>query len=157
MANKTIYIKDEALWERAKALAGKDGLSALIGRALADFLEQKDAESHGLSPQSIDIVDSYGGESETIRFWGKRLGDRLFGRGPDSPNGTAEVFQTKSGKLVLVLRDAVSFEAFEYRTFETPEELARDSQFAQIPPEARSDFEQSIAEAIGHKWATWID
>ena len=30
MANKTIYVKDDALWERAKAIGGKDGISGSI-------------------------------------------------------------------------------------------------------------------------------
>lgn len=157
MANKTIYVRDEQLWERARELAGRDGLSAVISDALTEFVARREAEKKGFSLYHLEINGPYSSETEEVRFWGKRLGDRLFGRGPDLGEGVAEVYQTKAGKLVLVLRDAVTLEAHEYRTFDTPEELARDGEFGQIPVEAREDFADAIAAAIGHRWATWID
>jgi hypothetical protein len=154
MPNKTIYVKDEALWERARQLVGKDGLSGLIAEALAEFVQRKEAESRGLAHHQICIQHDDGEES--VRFVGKRIAEGVsLGRGADYLGGIADVFQTKAGKLVVVLKDAITYQAFEYRTYDTPEELVASNTFAGIPNQV--EFRNAIGEALGHKWATWID
>lgn len=155
MGNKTIYVKDEALWERAKQLAGKEGLSALIGEALADFVERKEQENRGFTLHGI-FVDE-GPSGQFIRFYGRSLDSTLIGRGPDEPDAVAEVFQTKGAKLVLFLRDADSNQAYEHRTYDSLEELAEDKVFSHIPPDAREEFLESMAQSMGQNWSVWID
>jgi hypothetical protein len=71
------------------------------------------------------------------------------------PDSIADLYQTRAGKLVTVLKDAVSYEAFDYCSYDTPEELVASDIFKTNP--YRGDLETAIGEALGHKWTTWID
>ena len=158
MGNKTIYVKDEALWKRARDIAGKAGLSAFIEEAVEEFVERKELENRGFSPQRIYVQGDAFPEGQLVRFNGRRLGDTLLGGEPEQPYEIAEVFQTKGGKLVLVLRNADTNEAYEYRTYDSLEELrAEQDIFSAIPPGTREEFLESLADALGQKWSKWID
>ena len=73
MGNTSIYIKDQALLERAKKLAGDEGFSAFIAKALADFVERKQDENRGLTDHSIYIPLVIPEFDPLIRFKGRLL------------------------------------------------------------------------------------
>lgn len=154
MGNKTIYVKDEALWERAKQLVGKEGLSGLIAEALAEFVQRKEAESRGFSLQEISLKHDDG--EETVKFVGKEILAQIPLPCDDHhPRSLADLFQTRAGKMLVVLKEDGSYEPFAYHTYDTPEELVTSGVLKSIPN--RVEFQQAIGEALGHKWGTWID
>src|ERR671912_440275 len=101
MANKTIYVKDDELWERAKQLVGKDGLSALLSEMLQNYVKRKDV---GPSEQRFnfqighweDTDETDQPDREHIEFIGRRLGDVEVGaRGEHTPpHSVVIVYQT---------------------------------------------------------------
>jgi len=59
MGNKTLYVKDEALWNRARELAGDEGLSGIVSDLLRDWVQRK--ETQRLAPGSEEMQE--------IRLW----------------------------------------------------------------------------------------
>jgi hypothetical protein len=164
MPNMSVYIKDGALLKSAKELAGEDGFSALIAKALADFVERRRDESRGLTDYSILVDPSLAGlapdesYAKLIRFKGRSLASALMGRGPYEEDADAEVYQTRAGRLILVLRDRDSGEAYDYEVYESLDQLAADQNaLAGVPPTQRHEFIDRVAEAMGQQWAVWID
>jgi hypothetical protein len=153
MANKTIYVKDDALWERAKQLAGKEGLSGVIAEALAEFVQQKEAESRGFSLHEISL-SRYPDAEETIKFWGKKILTQPLPGDDNHPASLADLYQTRAGKFLVVLKDAGTYEPFEYHAYDTPEELSTSGALRSIPD--RDEFERAFGEALAYKFATWI-
>ena len=47
----TLYVRDDELWQRARAVAGRGRLSALVHQCLRECLDRADAAS--LSPPSV--------------------------------------------------------------------------------------------------------
>lgn len=154
MANKTIYVKDEALWERAKQLAGKDRLSGFIAEALAEFVQRKEAESRGFSIHEISLA-RYPDTEETIKFWGKEILTHPLPSDDNHPSALADLYQTRAGKWLVVLKDAVTYEPFEYHTYDTPEEMCTSGALRSMPD--RDEFERAFGEALEYKFAKWID
>src|SRR5262245_21026746 len=101
MGKKTIYVKNEELWERAKSIAGVDGLSRLVEEALEHVVTQKQLEHEGLQRIYLPIVpidqieEPVGVDAikESLGFDGKCLeGDGY---------GVLSVYLTKAGKLIV--------------------------------------------------------
>jgi hypothetical protein len=71
MGKKTIYVRDEdePLWERAKALAGDESLSAFIAQALQVLIEAK--EVPGMEQLVVD--EWIDGRPYKKAFWGRWL------------------------------------------------------------------------------------
>ena len=164
MGNKTIYVKDEALWDRAKELAGKDGFSALISKALEDFVERRNVANLDFSDHSI-LIDPSLAElapdesfAKLIRFKGRSLATTFTGPDPDQADGDAEVYQTRAGRLILVLRQAPTGEAYDRRIYESFDQLAADQEaLREVPLRERHEFLDRVAQAMGQHWAEWID
>ncbi len=55
MPNKTIYVKDGDLWERAKKIAGKDGLSSAISEALTEYVTRKEKDALGIKRYRLEV------------------------------------------------------------------------------------------------------
>src|SRR5437667_12348478 len=55
MPNKTIYVKDEKMWELAKKLAGKEGLSSVISEAIADYVSRRRREEKGFQKYRLEV------------------------------------------------------------------------------------------------------
>jgi hypothetical protein len=153
---KTVYVKDETLWERAKALGGKDGLSAVIAEALASFVERKELEKDGFTPTTI-YVDAPP-ITQTIRFFGRLLGETLMRATPDSTDFFVQVFQTQGKKLVLIISTPGSDDiADEARIYESLADLAQDEDLIQVPPGQREPFLESLEKKLGMKSSViWI-
>ena len=185
MPNKTIYVKDEALWNRAKELAGKGGLSDLIERTLREFV---DREGQGFTLRVVRIL----GQRE-VRFYGRllyeaRLDEPQFQSADHNTEHAAfgQVFQTKSGKLVAVVRDEskdrLDGQVFRfdrgYWQYESFDEFAKNSDFfkvicahtgsqlrkegdGSVPQdvldEVRNEFRDGVAHALGTDHLVWID
>lgn len=155
MPNKTIYVKDESLWERAKAVAGADGLSAFIADAITDAIERKQSERGGFPLTTIPVVD--GTVLYDLRFYGKSITSTLIGRGPDNANAVIEAFKTKGGRLVIVVREEASERAVDHRVYDRFEEFVEGDIFMQIPSEDRARFQEEIADAFEQNISIWID
>ena len=186
MPNKTIYVKDEGLWNRAKELAGKGGLSDLIERTLREFV---DREGQGLTLRVVRIL----GERE-VRFYGRllyeaRLDDPMFESESDhntERHAFGQVFQTKSGRLVAVVRDESKDRLIGdvirsdrgWWKYESFDEFAKNSDFFEVIcehtgrqlrkeadgsvpldvlEEVRNLFRDGVAHALGTDHLVWID
>jgi hypothetical protein len=148
MGNKTIYVKDEALWERAKELAGKEGFSAVIAKALAEFVQRTEDENRRFTEHSLTIGN------EVVRFRGRSLASTVIGIPPGGA-GEMEVYVTKGGKLVLVARNE-SGEDVAHEVWDTLPELAKMSYYMPACP-APEEFLDELAEALAEAPIVWID
>ena len=179
MGNKTIYFKDDSLWERAKQLAGKEGMSAVIQEALSDFVKRKQDEAAGF--RTYRLLTGYrwildqnrGGPSEAIKFKGRELVRReLSCPAPDdleySPEWKYEtefiVYRTKAGKLVLVsdfslpTADDDDMRGFShYGVYNSLRELAEDQRLKQADRSDRVAFLDAVGKQLGDDWAVLID
>src|SRR5204862_4702958 len=61
MATRTIYVRDEKLWNRARKLADVDGLSAVIHDLLTEWVRRKEAETD--TKQMAEVELAVGGEA----------------------------------------------------------------------------------------------
>jgi len=105
MPNRTVYVKDEELWARAKGLAGKGGLSEVIEGLLKTYVADRNAEGKGFTRHSIEVYHGDGElpttESiERVSFYGRPLASESF---PRLGGGEVDLdlYQTQSGKFVL--------------------------------------------------------
>jgi hypothetical protein len=138
MPNKTIYVRDENLWERAKKLAGAEGLSGLVGEALAEHVKRREQQRAAFQrgqAEMREVTLDVGGEDHRelhgeevdhkIAFVGRLLHDTDIEALP-----RCAVYQTKSGKLLLYTtwdvgdRDEMGA---TYELFDSFEELAQSS------------------------------
>lgn len=102
MPTKTIYVSndDQPTFEAAQALAG-DNLSAVIVRALSEFIARNEAVSKGMKEIAVQ-VGSKGLQSEK-RFIGRLIAKW---KGIDEKNGEwieAVIYKTKKDKLAIVI------------------------------------------------------
>jgi hypothetical protein len=77
-------------------------------------------------------------------------------RGRGEPEAEAEVYETKGGKFVLVLSDAVSAEVYDYHVYDSLEELAADNNALEGMPN-RDRFIDQMKQAMGEPLVVWID
>jgi hypothetical protein len=147
MGNTSIYIKNRPLLERAKRLAGDDGFSAFIEKALVDFVDRKMDEQREFTEYRLSIGD------ELIRFRGRMLTSTVLGLG-NGKAGELEVYQTKAGKLVAVAGDLA--EAFDYEVYETLEQFANSNGRLREVPDPEG-FVEEVSDAMGQNRTVWID
>lgn len=144
MGNKTIYVKDEALWDRAKALAGKDGLSSLIAKALADYVASRE---QGFERYRFSVLGD-----QRIAFDGKQVAAY-----PGDRNVPAfRVFMTRAGKLV-VLEDSGPPNG-HYGVYDSVAELRDDELVYQILESTdRAAFLDDLGKRVGQDDTRWIE
>lgn len=167
MGNKTIYVKDEALWDRAKKLAGKDGLSSLIAEALEAYVNRKEAEQSGFKLFKFNVQElremTDSGPTfwlkEQVAFQGRQLGTAhlLNPTDPNYPYAQIDVYLTKGHKLVAVVTDEMLGVPTGYRVFNSPAELRSDELFADVEAESKAALFDKIAAELGERWSRWID
>jgi hypothetical protein len=170
VANKTIYFRDGALWERAKELAGKEGLSAVIQDALAKYVERKDLEAKGIQPYRLhtgryDASRHEFGAIERIAFIGRELvADELLvpNRDPDPETPYEPVafgaYQTKGRRIILTRGEAGYGEIItSYAMFPSVRELRDSDTLADLDPVDRARFLDRVSEQLGEDWSVWID
>lgn len=171
MANKTIYFKDDALWDRAKELAGKDGLSAVIQEALAKYVERKNLEAKGfkhfrLETAEYDRASKKFGATERIAFEGRELamdeplvpsGESESGSEPYSVVAIA-AYQTKAKRLILTRGEAGYGETIaKYEVFSSLREMRQSALLADVHGLDRARFLDEISSKLGEEWSVWID
>ena len=109
MANKTIYFRDDALWSKAKTMAGKEGLSAVIQKAVERFVAEGERKKEGLQRFTLSVMLPYEEDPEQIAP-GDRIafdGQLLFNMGGvavddgSSASHDIECYRTRAGKLIF--------------------------------------------------------
>jgi len=156
MGNKTIYVKDDELWTKAKKASGKEGVSRLIEKALQDFVAGKELDSAGFERISIEM-NEYGG-SDWIAFDGRRIDERDVFR--DGWGWEYTVYLTKGHQLVLVAKPdegEVSTFPDEYHVCQTLAGMANLDAIALLQPDERKETMAAVAGQLGPDWRTWID
>lgn len=154
MPNRTIYVKDENLWEKAKELAGKGGLSEVISNALQKYVAEKEAQAKGLETFRIIVHPEYDGPVERIAFRGRKLAET---------NGdvTATVWETERGRFVLTLETdsrPSSEPCFYYVVCKNLKDLAEDEQLQGAVPHAEEWLiEVELIHAKMSAAEIWID
>src|SRR3972149_9161601 len=106
MPNKTIYVKNEEIWNKAKAIAGREGegLSGVIAEALAEFVKQHEVAAEGHVVHRFTVVhEDSEGALERVAFAGREIGSRSFSAPDGQGTLIATVYATKGGKFVLTL------------------------------------------------------
>lgn len=148
MAKKTIYVKNEELWEKAKSVAGEDGLSRLVEEAIERIVTAKQLQQQSLDRFTLrvePIHDFTPDTKETLAF----DGECLVARGWPS----VSVYRTKGGRFI-VTDDLPDGSISEYRTYETLYDL-RDAIEAADKNDGLWD---RVLEAVGTvETTTWID
>ena len=172
MGNKTIYVKDDKLWERARRVAGKEGISAVIQGALVDFVQRKAREAAGFKRIRLEAgfaSNAKGdvGTMERIAFDGRELAheslevhvsvNSLDQVEPSNSEASepietqVTVYQTKGQKLILAV------EPYHYGIYGSLKELATDPYLATANLVDRAEFLDKIGAELGKDWAVWIE
>ncbi len=168
MPTKTLYVKDQQLWEEAKILAGQQGLSEVVAQLLAKWVADKEKQEAmksgkefteielwvaGNEASSVDLPDDQMKEDHKIVFTGRLIASSP--RYEDALVADVDVYQMKSGRLVIykVYRDDPVAEDQEYqatyKVFSNFEDLRKSSVF--------SDFEKMLDdnyEGLGKELTT---
>jgi len=153
VGNKTIYVKNEELWETAKSLAGKAGLSGFIEEALEQLVAAKQLKQKGLKRFHVRLVepDEWGDdptdEIRHIGFDGKRLVDR----------DELSVYLTKVGKFI-VTDNRLDAGISGYRTYDQCVEVRKDEAITALEKDEQIRIWNSIVEGLPPDESfTWID
>ncbi len=132
MPNKTIYVKDEALWARAKKLAGEsgEGLSGAIANALVTFVAAREAAMAKEPVHRILIVPEKDAP-EWVGFAGRQIGEEVFPLGQDGADIlVATAYRTVGGNFVLTLRWSETAEdelpPFYFKKYDHPLAIGSD-------------------------------
>lgn len=168
MPNRTIYFRDDKLWAEAKKLAGKDGLSAVIHKAIEHFVRDANLAKKGNKPFFFtllieDELNNYV-PVERIAFEGRVLwgtgGVDLIDAGPQSLGCDIEFYCTVAGKLVLAIDesshqrdDGITY----YKVYDSLAELREDPQLKRLEPHSLGPLLVKLSELLGEKWTIWID
>lgn len=170
MPNKTIYVKDGEMWERAKKLAGKEGLSSVIGDAIAEYVKKKEKEEQGIKKFRLEVgfaesLTSYGSTSR-ITFDGYLLYEKelpFFDEADraDDPNNCpvhpeiVSVYKTVGGKLILTTKDDNGITNYSVHT--NFFKLAQDPILSSALKPDLATFLDAVSEKIGEDWAIRIE
>lgn len=176
MGNKTIYFKDDELWDRAKQLAGKETISAVIQVALARFVDEKRREAEGFTHHRLetgfrdrletDFRDFDGGgrwgTTERVAFEGRQIATYELPYIEPTQNALIPqmftVYLTKAGKLVLAVGGGAEENGIShYGVYSSIRELADDPELERADPFERAEFLDAISKQLGQDWAVWID
>jgi hypothetical protein len=165
MPNKTIYVKDELLWEQAKKFAGETGLSGLLAEALKEYVERKEREAALRAGEMTKVELPVGGSlhddepRHRIGFIGRLLYDTDVEADP-----RCMVFETQRKRLLLYKTNAHPSrdDGATYEVFSSYEELARSTDarnnFWLIQEQGRPEHEgvREIAAQLGKEPLVWI-
>lgn len=175
---KTIYVRDEDLWDRAKALAGEDGLSGAISHLLSEWVEKQEAARRQNMGELSEVELWVGGKghedehareySHHVAFAGRQIAESDGLTVEQSPR--IRVYQTKTGKLIVYRdwRDTAKELGATYRRYPDVAALKRDpmalrTQWSDDTKDfdERTDLEdrllRQLADALGEKFVIRID
>ena len=165
MPNKTIYVRDDKLWEKAKKLATKEGegLSGVISNALTRFVAE--AQEKGQSDSTIRLLiipPAQEGDPQKIAFVGHEIGSTQFP--PQDPqyfggDAVATVYKSVGGKFILTVRMVNESHLFYYSVNDDLDGMAVDPMMMNFYPDVVSDWTQELKLLDAEKAAKeiWID
>lgn len=152
VGKKTIYVKNEELWERAKSIAGVDGLSRLVEAALEGVVTAKQLQQQGLERYNLrvePILDFTPDVKETLAFDGECLVAREW--------PSVSVYRTKGGKFIVTDNLVSDGSITAYRTYETLYALKEELE-ALDQKDAAGGLWDAVCEAMPpSETITWID
>jgi hypothetical protein len=171
MGNRSVYVRDEDLWTRAKELAGSDGLSSVISEALATFVRKREQETRDMERTVLAIRDvatepvteDDGSprfvDKERVGLDGRLLGHLEVVSALTGREGEARVYLTRGRQLVVVLHEVAYDIDWDYEVFASSGALRT---FLKAPGlEANVDgvrqLMTTVADGLGETWTTWID
>ena len=147
MPTKTLYVKDQQLWEKASRLAGDQGFSEVVAQLLAKWVAAKEKQEAMKNGKEFTEMELWVGGSEhwdkhpedpigdayKIAFTGRLLTGNEGWELDGEPVPSVKVYQMKSGRL-LVYRDWLNTWEFEqdpekgatYKVFSDYAELSQD-------------------------------
>jgi hypothetical protein len=98
---RTLYVRDQDLWERARKLAGSQGLSSLVERAVRQYLDQQEPIAKTHSHRFVLPVrsDEENEMEESIEFQGHLLVDSAGFSLEQIPR--IQVYRTSLGRFVV--------------------------------------------------------
>ena len=155
MGNKTIYVKNDELWETAKSMAGKDGLSSFIEEAVqrlvtAKQLEQKVRQPFSLPYKPMDKSFTVKRAEERLGFEGKCLLDW----------GPFAVYLTKGGTFIVTDNSGDEDQSIlDYQTYDELDELQKARSIAALDKEQQDRVWNRIRDALPPQLihTIWID
>lgn len=173
MGNKTIYVQDEKLWQKAKKLAGKPGLSGVIARALEEFVDRNDREKQGFRRYQFEVQYVHDDDefvmTDYVAFEAKPLFEGVLCFQPpegedidvDPPFDRAQVtvYQTTKGTLILTARYGPSLNKpiFHYGSHQSMAALAKDSVVSNLTPDDRAKLLADLSLQLRETLVIWID
>jgi hypothetical protein len=165
MSNRTVYVKDESLWEKAKKFAGETGISGVIAEALQKYVDRKERDTALRAGETTNVELRVGGRlhddepAHRIGFVGRLLYDTDVEADP-----RCMVFETQGKRLVLYKTNShpARDDGATYEVFSTYEELAKSrdarNNFWLIEEQGRPEHEgiREIAAKLGQEPLVWI-
>jgi hypothetical protein len=149
-------VKNAELWETAKSVAGKAGLSSFVEEALERLITAKRQEPTGAERfdrpvRSMDDTDQAGRTKfqERLGFDGKCLADW----------GVLSVYLTNGGTFIVTdnLLDGEG-SLYSYRTYGQLAELRNDRTIDALDKDEQSRLWDRICEALPPSvFTTWVD
>jgi hypothetical protein len=172
VGNKTIYFKDDDLWERARELAGKDGISAVIQAALSRFVSVKEQEAKGFGRIRLEAGfkdepehSVHYGTTERIAFDGLLLAEQVVpiaytdGSNDEAYEVQFRLYRTQGENLVFTVADVGDdlFGVSHHAVYRSLSALREDEHLQTADPVARAEFLDKCSAQLGEDWAVWID
>lgn len=154
MPNRTIYVKDTDLWQKAKKLAGKGGLSEVISNALQKYVADEEARAKGMETIRIVAHQHVDAPPERIAFRGRRLAETT------ADDVTVTVWETERGRFVLTLENdnlPPSVPCFYYSVRDQLRALAEDNSVRAVPHIDELLTEAELTQARTATTEIWID
>ncbi len=153
MPRRTLYVRDEdqAIWQKAEALADQDSVSALVTEALRRFILAKEQET-GMSPfERIELSVAAVNSDDAI------IGDRQVAfTGRELVNEWPwQVYETAKHQLLFYTIDS------DYGFYEVYKNVAAAAE-ARNPrdedaPMYPSELLAAVAESLGQEWVEELD
>jgi hypothetical protein len=157
--NKTIYVKDEHLWAKAKKLAEKEGegLSGVISAALTAYVAERQAAASGDAVHRILVLGHGNEDVQRIAFAGQEIAKKTFG----DPPVCVTVYETVGGNFVVTAAwDSEEPIPFYYKTYDHPLGLQADDVLLRWvePPDLESWAKEiHLKHMLGRSTETWIE
>jgi hypothetical protein len=177
VANRTIYIRNEDLWSKARDLAGAEGLSNVIQELLARWVRAREAEVATESMTEVDLAvggeayeDEHGvTDDQRLAFAGRLVADSNGLSVAQIPR--VRVYHTKGGKLIVYRSwkgTPAEHLGATYRVYPNYESLgadrgALDTMWIEGDPERdrkadhTSELRRQVTEALGRDIVVRID
>jgi len=155
MGTRTVYVKNEELWETAKSIAGKDGLSTFVEEALQALVTSKQRERQREQERHDRFSLPYKPDGEGIdlahhvEFEGKCLGDW----------GSFSLYLTKDGTFIVTYNSCdLEQSIYYYRTYDGLFDLQKEPVIANLTKDEQKAFWDVVrADVPPEALAIWID